>query len=93
MFKYKDKIVKCARQEEAEVLTWLYEILQQVQYVNEKTLSIEARQQAYDLCKDIDIKDFPFVALTIELDALLWTGNNKLKNGLKKKGFDRFYEL
>lgn len=93
LFKYKDKIVKCAKQEEAEVLTWLYDVLLHVQYVNEKTLSVEARQQAYDLCKDIDIKDLPFVALTIELDALLWTGDNKLKNALKAKGFDRFYEL
>ena len=93
LFKYKDKIVKCAKQEEAEVLTWLYDVLLQVQYVNEKTLSVEARQQAYDLCKNVDIKDLPFVALTIELDALLWTGDNKLKKGLKAKGFDRFYEL
>jgi predicted nucleic acid-binding protein len=43
--------------------------------------------------KVVDIKDFPFVALTIELDALLWTGDNKLKNGLKAKGFNLFYEL
>ena len=93
LFKYKDKIVKCAKQEEAEVLTWLYDVLLQVQYVNEITLSVEARQQAYDLCKNVDIKDLPFVALTIELDALLWTGDNKLKKGLKAKGFDRFYEL
>jgi predicted nucleic acid-binding protein len=93
LFKYKDKIVKLARQDEAEVLAWLYDILLQVQYVNEKTLSIESRQAAYDLCKDVDIKDFPFVALTIELDALLWTGDNKLKNGLRARGFNRFYEL
>ena len=64
----------------------------QVNYINEKTLSVEPRQQAYDLCKDVDIKDLPFVALTIELDALLWTGDKKLKNALKLKGFDRFYE-
>jgi predicted nucleic acid-binding protein len=93
LFKYKDKIIKLARQEEAEVLTWLYDIMLQVNYVNEKTLSVEARQQAYDLCKDVDIKDLPFVALTIELDALLWTGDKKLKNALKLKGFDRFYEI
>ena len=40
LFKYKDKIVTLARQDEAEVLAWLYDILLQVQYVNEKTLSV-----------------------------------------------------
>ena len=93
LFKYKEKIIQLSGQNEAEVLTWLYDLLLQIQYVNEKTLSIEARQAAYDLCRDVDLKDFPFVALTIELDALLWTGDNKLKNGLKAKGFNRFYEL
>jgi len=45
------------------------------------------------LCKDIDESDTPFVALTIELKALLWTGDKKLKEGLKKKGFISFFEL
>lgn len=26
-------------------------------------------------------------------DALLWTGDKKLKNALKLKGFDRFYDI
>lgn len=44
----------------------------------------------YDLCKDVDIKDTPFVALAIELGPSLWTGDKKLKEGLKQKGFDNF---
>ena len=47
-------------------------------------------QKAYDICKDVDEKDTPFVALSLELNAPLWTNDKKLGNGIKKKGFDRF---
>jgi predicted nucleic acid-binding protein len=42
---------------------------------------------------DIDEKDSVFVALTLELDGLLWTSDKKLKNGLIKKGFNSFFEM
>ncbi|MEI7935826.1 MAG: PIN domain-containing protein [Verrucomicrobiota bacterium] len=34
----------------------------------------------------------PFIALTLHLDGRLWTGDDKLKAGLRAKGFDRFFE-
>jgi predicted nucleic acid-binding protein len=49
-------------------------------------------EKAYDLCKDVDIKDTPFIALSIELKRPLWTGDKKLKEGLRSKGFDEFYQ-
>ena len=42
--------------------------------------------------KDIDPKDMLFVALTLEVEGLLWTGDAKLRTGLKNKGFDFFYD-
>ena len=47
-------------------------------------------QKAYEICKDVDEKDTPFVALSLELDVPLWTNDKKLGEGVKKKGFDRF---
>ena len=49
--------------------------------------------KAFDLCKDIDEKDIPFVAVTIELDGLFWTGDKELRNGLESKGFTSFFEI
>ncbi|WP_322744651.1 PIN domain-containing protein [Cuspidothrix issatschenkoi] len=43
-------------------------------------------------CKDIDESDTPHVALTLQLEGLLWTGDKKLKEGLIIKGFDKFFE-
>jgi predicted nucleic acid-binding protein len=40
------------------------------------------------LTKDIDEDDTPFIALGIELNAKLWTGDKVLSKGLAKKGVD-----
>jgi len=48
--------------------------------------------EARRLCRDVDLKDTPFVALALHLDGPLWTGDHLLKAGLKAKGFDRFFE-
>jgi predicted nucleic acid-binding protein len=46
-------------------------------------------QQANELTVDIDPFDIPFVALSIYLDAYLWTGDKSLYNGLQGKGFNK----
>ncbi|MBP7534856.1 MAG: hypothetical protein KA783_10450 [Chitinophagales bacterium] len=56
-------------------------------------MSVKNRQKAYDLCKDIDEKDLAFVALALELNALLWTGDQKLRKGLESKNFGYFYNI
>lgn len=56
-------------------------------------ISNESKQKAYDLCKDVDIKDTPFVALALELNSLFWTGDKKLKVGLAKLGYSNFFEM
>ncbi len=92
LFKYKDKLVVLTKKSEVEVLEILYLILLQVNFFNEKSLSLSSRQAAYSLCKDIDPKDAIFIALSIELNAPLWIGDKKLKKGLSAKGFNHFFE-
>lgn len=93
LFKHKEKIKKYSLLSEEELIEFLYFVLQKICIIDESILSSESVKQAYELCKDIDESDTPFVALTIELKALLWTGDKKLKEGLKKKGFISFFEL
>ena len=50
-------------------------------------------KKAFNLCKDIDAKDTVYDATTIELNGLLWTKDKELKNGLKLKGFNSFFEI
>ena len=93
LFKYKDKLILLTKKPEVEVLEILYHILLQVNFYNEKSLSLSSRQTAYNLCKDIDPKDSVFVALSLELDMPIWTGDKKLKKGLIAKGFTNFFEI
>jgi predicted nucleic acid-binding protein len=49
------------------------------------------RRQAYALCVETDVTDTPQVALTLQLNGLLWTGDRALVRGLQAAGFDQFY--
>lgn len=49
-------------------------------------------QQVVRLYYDIDETDAPHVATTLEIDGLLWTGDEQLRDGLESKGFDHFFE-
>ena len=93
IFKYKEKITELSELLEDEILKIYYKILEKITFVNEDIISNESYIKAYKLCKGIDEKDVLFVALTIELDGLLWTGDKKLIKGLLEKGFDKFYKL
>lgn len=93
LFKYKEKIQKYSAFDEDEILELLYNLLKKIHIFDENTLTEESLKKAFDLCKDIDEKDIPFVAVTIELDGLIWTGDKELKNGLQSKGFNSFFEI
>lgn len=56
--------------------------------VSEELISKQSWIAAYELTKDVDEDDTPFVALAIELDTKLWTGDKVLIKGLQNKGAD-----
>ncbi|MEQ1638324.1 MAG: PIN domain-containing protein [Methylococcales bacterium] len=92
LFKHKEKIIRLSRLSEDEIIQ-LYQIyLKRLHLHKEALISLENRRQAYELCHDIDKHDSAHVALTLELQGLLWTGDKVLKNGLLKKGFKQFFE-
>lgn len=93
LFKYKERILKYSLYIENEFLEALHQILLRIIFFDEASITYDSRVKASQLCKDIDEKDIPFVALTIEVNGLLWTKDKKLKLGLKEKGFNSFFEL
>ena len=89
IFSKKEKILKISKLEEKDLLELLYLVIKQVNFINEAQISDENWQKAQDLTHDIDVKDISFVALTLETDAYLWTGDKILYEGLKAKGFEK----
>lgn len=92
LFKNKEKIIKLSQMTEIEIIEAYYTILRKVNLFKEDLMTSEIVNQAYDLCQDIDENDTPHVALTLELNGVLWTGDKKLKEGLLKKSFTQFFE-
>ncbi len=92
LFKYKEKITRLSGLSEDEVITLFQTLLKTLHLYKEELISFENRQLAYQLCHDIDKNDTAHVALTLELNGLLWTGDKALKDGLLKKNFEQFFD-
>jgi predicted nucleic acid-binding protein len=92
LFKHKERIALATELSQGELLECLYELLARVRFVEEGSIPLGTWMEARRLCRDVDPKDAPFVALTLRLDAHLWTGDSDLKKGLRAKGFNRFFE-
>jgi len=93
LFKYKEKIKKYSRLNDTEILEYFSIIIENIQFIRPDTVTEINLQSAYDLCKDVDEKDTVFIALALEFDANLWTGDKKLMAHLESKGFSNFFIL
>jgi len=91
LFKHKEKICTVSKHSQDEILEILYEFMRHIEFFDENSISVGALKAGWELVEDIDPKDLLFVALTLEVGGVLWTGDMKLRNGLKSKGFDSFF--
>ena len=92
LFKHKERIAKATELSGDELLECLYELLAHIQFIEEGGIPMGTWIEARRLCRDVDLKDTPFVALTLHLDGQLWTADGELQSALRAKGFDRFFE-
>jgi predicted nucleic acid-binding protein len=92
LFKHKEKIIKASHLSEDEILKYYYSIVRRLNIIKEDLIEYPNWEKAYDLCKDIDEADTPIVALALELDGLIFTGDKKLRKHLISKGFTNFFD-
>ncbi len=91
IYTHKDKLLKSSKLTDSEFYLYFNGIIERIKFIPTDYIGKDSRQKAYDLCKDIDIKDMPFIALAIDLGIPIWTGDKKLKDGLRLKGYSDFY--
>ena len=91
IYKHKTRIVSFSKLSEYEFYLYFNGVIERINFIPTDFIGTESRQKAYDLCKNVDLSDIPFVSLAIDLDIPLWTGDKKLKEGLKNQGFTNFY--
>ncbi len=64
-------------------------VYKNINFIDESQIPKVHRLRAYDLVKDIDLKDIVFVAPNRYQESILWTGDKVLIKGLKLKGYDK----
>lgn len=92
LFKHKERIVQLSRLSDEDVVYLFYELMRELELFKEELVAPANRAKAAELCQDVDVTDAPHVAIALETAGLLWTGDKKLKEGLRAKGFNRFFE-
>ena len=92
LFRHRNRIVEASKARDNEIFSYLTKVVHFVRFVPEEIISTENFISAFHLCKTIDENDTPFVALSLELEAHLWTKDQKLRDGLVSKGFRQFYK-
>ena len=86
---HEEKILRISRLSSKEFLEAFEIVTSKIKFIDQALISNEQLKAAMELTKNIDEDDAVFVALTNHLDAFLWTGDKKLENGLKKKGWEK----
>ena len=91
LFKHKERIAASTGLDEPALLALLHTILERIRFFDEDAISIGSWTEAWRLCRDVDENDVAYVALTLELNGDLWTSDRELEDGLRRKGFTRFF--
>ena len=63
-------------------------LFKKLELIDLEFISNKSWKTALELTKDVDEFDAPFVALSLELSAPLWTGDKKLRIGLENQSID-----
>ncbi len=92
LFKHKERLALAANVKDEELLQSLHTLVSRLEFVTEANIPVGTWMEAYRLCKGVDEKDTPYVALTLHLDGRLWTHDRELKTALRAGGFERFFE-
>ncbi len=92
LLNHHQKILRLSRLQESEIISLKQSLLNRIQIIYDSSLLSTVVKLAFDLVEDIDVDDAAFVATTIYLDAVLWSSDKPLKDGLLAKGFNKVYD-
>jgi predicted nucleic acid-binding protein len=92
LFKHKERLVRATEHSEEDLLIALNTVMSRLEFTDESAIPLGIWVEASRLCAPTDPKDIPYVALALFHNADLWTKDEELKAGLRKREFDRFYQ-
>ncbi len=93
LFEHKERILQATRLREQDLVDAFHRLTESIVFVREAVIPIGTWFEAHRLCRNMDPDDTAYLALALHLDALLWTEDAVLKEGLRAQGFTRFSRL
>lgn len=85
---HKKKLLEISRLSENSLNILKLHLFKKVDMIDLESIRDSTWEKAMELVKDVDEFDAPFIALALELNCPLCTGDKKLVSGLHKKGID-----
>lgn len=82
---HQNKLLKISGYSEKDLDFLLRIVFKKIELIDVINVQQSIWDDAFKLTQNVDEFDTPFIALSLELDAPLWTGDKKLINGLKEK--------
>src|SRR5690606_18568041 len=82
------KLLKLSRFSEEELNFMKRMILKKIDFIDLESIPKPTWENALALTKAVDEFDTPFIALSLELKSLFWTGDKKLIKELNQKGIN-----
>ncbi|HAN77681.1 MAG TPA: DNA-binding protein [Bacteroidales bacterium] len=86
--KYENQILENTKLEMDQLIAYTKFLFNHLKVFPNLVISLKSKQIAFDLIKDIDIKDITYLALSIELNFPLITRDEVLYNGLRNRGYN-----
>jgi predicted nucleic acid-binding protein len=69
------------------------QVCKDISFISEEQIQTSSWAFAEKLVADIDPKDTPYVAYSKQFRCKIWSGDKKLVEGLRKKGFNKFISI
>jgi len=86
-----DKLKKASKMSDEQIEVAKYRLFKYIDCLSLEIIPMKCWVKAEEFVRDIDPDDIAFVALSLYLNAYLWTGDKVLYNGLKEKGFTKVF--
>lgn len=86
--KYEERIISKTKSKTAFKL-FVRELFSEITVIPKLAIAAASFEQAFLLCHDVDPKDTPYLALSIDLDFPLWTNDKKLMTDYSRKAIIR----
>ena len=86
--KHHKKLLKISRYSEKDLNFLKRILLKKIEIIDLESIQASTWDKAMELVRGVDEFDAPFIALSLELDSPLWTGDKQLYKGMAEKGID-----